>query len=83
MADVEISLKARDELDSLDPPAPDRIRSKLLEEVAEHPDRHLVRLSGRDDYRVRVGDYRVLIDWDKTENVLRVTGVEKRDTVYD
>jgi len=83
MADVRISESALDELDSLDPPAPERIRSKLLDEVAAHPDRHLVRLSRRDDYRVRVGDYRVIVDWDKTENVLRVTKVEKRDTVYD
>jgi mRNA interferase RelE/StbE len=83
MADIEISVKARDELDALDPPAPDRIRDKLLNEVAEQPDRHLVRLSGRGDCRVRVGDYRVIVDWNKTENVLRVTKIEKRDTVYD
>ena len=44
MADVKISLQARDELDSLGPPAPERIRSKLLDEAAERPDRHLVRL---------------------------------------
>ena len=83
MADIKISVKARDELDALDPPAPDRIRDKLLDEVAEHPDRHLVRLSGRDDYRVRVGDYRVIVNWNKTENVLLVTKIEKRDTVYE
>ena len=83
MADVRISVRARDELDALDPPAPERIRSKLLDEVAERPDRHLVRLSGRNDYRVRIGDYRVIVDWDKSESVLRVTKVEKRDTVYD
>ena len=83
MAEIEISVKARAELNALDPPAPTRIRDKLLDEVAERPDRHLVRLSGRSDYRVRVGDYRVIVDWDKAENVLRVTKVEKRETVYD
>jgi len=66
MADVEISGRARDELDALDLPAPERIRSTLLDEVAERPDRHLVRLSGRDDSRVRVGDYRVIVDCDKS-----------------
>jgi mRNA interferase RelE/StbE len=83
MVDVEISVKARDELDALDPPAPKWIRDKLLNEVAEQPQRHLVPLSGRSDYRVRVGDYRVIVDWDKSEDLLRVTKVEKRDTVYD
>jgi|APHM01.1.fsa_nt_gi Cytotoxic translational repressor of toxin-antitoxin stability system len=83
MADVEISLAARDELEALEPDIQDRITEKLLEDVAERPDRHLVRLSGRDDYRVRVGDYRVIVEWDKTENTLRVTKVEHRDTVYD
>jgi len=83
MADVQISLAARDELEALEPDVQDRIREKLLEDIAPRPDRHLVRLSGRDDYRARVGDYRVIIDWDKSENVLKVTNVEHRDTVYD
>jgi mRNA interferase RelE/StbE len=83
MADIEISLAARDELEALEPDVQDRIREKLLDEVAERPDRHLIRLSGRDDYRARIGEYRVIIDWDKAADTLRVTKVEHRDTVYD
>ena len=35
------------------------------------------------DYRLRVGDYRVLIDWRRDEGMLFVTEVEHRDTIYD
>jgi mRNA interferase RelE/StbE len=83
MTEVKISLAAKEELEALDPPVRNRIRNKLLDEVADRPDRHLVRLSGREDHRVRIGDYRVIVDWDKAAGVLRVTKVEHRDTVYD
>ncbi len=52
MTTVQVSLAARDELESLDPPVRDRIRDKLLDEVSDiliyarpykAPGRHLVR----------------------------------------
>lgn len=83
MAEVLISERARDELEALDSEIRERIKSKLLDEVADQPDRHLVRLSGSERYRVRVGAYRVIIQWEKADNVLKITKIDKRDRVYD
>lgn len=83
MAQVLISERAKDELNALEPEVAQRIKDKLLDEVAAQPDRYLVNLTDRPDSRVRVGDYRVLCRWDKAEDVIKITKIEKRDTVYD
>lgn len=60
----------------------ERIRSKLAD-AGENPDRFLSRLTGRDDWKLRIGDYRAIIDWDKQRDELRVTDLDKRDRIYD
>jgi mRNA-degrading endonuclease RelE of RelBE toxin-antitoxin system len=40
-------------------------------------------MSGRDDYSIRVGDYRALADWDKADDAIYVTEVGHRRNVYD
>jgi mRNA interferase RelE/StbE len=60
----------------------DRIKDKLRE-AADNPAHYLKRLSNRDEYRLRIGDYRALIDWDKQNDQLRVLEVGKRDGFYD
>lgn len=59
-----------------------RIRSKL-EDAGENPDRHLKPLKGRDEYSLRIGKRRAIIDWLKTEDELRVLEIDTRDTVYE
>lgn len=83
MADVLISETARDKLDSLPPNVKDRITGKLLDEVADDPGRYCKPLGGTDEYRVRVGDYRVRLDWDRRNDTLKITDVGKRDGFYD
>lgn len=74
--DVEAALQSLpDDIES-------RIRSKLHDAGAS-PERHLKRLKGRDEYVLRVGKRRAIIDWDRTESELRVLDVDTRDTVYD
>jgi len=43
----------------------------------------LKRLSGSPHYRLRVGDYRVIIDWRKEEGELFVREIGHRRNVYD
>lgn len=40
-------------------------------------------LSGYPYYKLRVGDYRVLIDWDRETDTLYVGAVAHRRNVYD
>ena len=59
-----------------------RIRSKL-EDACENPERHLKPLKGRDEYSLRIGKRRAIIDWVKSQNELRVLEIDTRDTVYE
>lgn len=59
-----------------------RIRSKL-EDAGENPDRHLKPLKGREEYSLRIGKRRAIIDWVKEQDELRVLEIDTRDTVYE
>ena len=59
-----------------------RIRSKL-EDAGKNPERHLKPLKGRDEYSLRIGKRRAIIDWVKPQNELRVLEIDTRDTVYE
>ncbi|MFB6189174.1 MAG: type II toxin-antitoxin system RelE/ParE family toxin [Halapricum sp.] len=59
-----------------------RVRSKLAD-AGDDPERHLKPLRGRDDYSLRIGKRRAIIDWRQRAGELRVLDVDTRDTVYD
>lgn len=82
MAEVLVSEEAAEWLADAEPDVRERIQRKL-DEITDFPDHYLKRLSGSALYRLRVGDYRVIIDWDKNEDVLKVRRIDKRDRVYD
>ncbi|MDY6765387.1 MAG: type II toxin-antitoxin system RelE/ParE family toxin [Halobacteria archaeon] len=56
---------------------------RKLDDVEDFPEHYLKRLSGSPYYRLRVGDYRVIIDWKKDEGELFVRKIDHRDSVYD
>lgn len=58
-----------------------RIRSKLAD-AGEYPQRYLKPLKGRDEYALRIGKRRAIIDWIKAQDELRVLEIDARDTVY-
>jgi len=84
MAEVFFTERGRDRLDDLDAETRDRIKRKLRE-IEDWPDHFLKPLTGRDDYVLRVGDYRVLVQWEKNdvEDVLYVKSVGHRRNFYD
>ena len=43
---------------------------KKLESVVDFPGHYLDRLKNHPGYKLRVGDFRVLVDWDKAEETL-------------
>lgn len=48
-----------------------------------NPGRDLSRLSGEDAYKLRVGDYRMIVDWDRKEETVYVLTVGHRRNIYD
>lgn len=84
MAEIEVSSQAADWLRDAEPDVRDRIMKKLRS-IEDFPDHYLKRLSGSPYYRLRVGDYRVIIDWrqDEDPETLFVRDIEHRQNVYD
>lgn len=82
MTEVDFSENAIGHLESLDPPVAERIMDKV-DEAAEWPNHRLSPLSGWDYYKLRIGDYRAIITWDRENDVLVVEAVGHRRNVYD
>jgi len=80
MTEVLLSERARDRLSDLEPDIQERIKDALRE---LNPDRDLSGLSGEDRDKLRVGDYRVISDWDRSESTVYVLTVGHRRNIYD
>jgi mRNA interferase RelE/StbE len=86
MAEVEVdySQQAAEQLEDLETETAERIVSKL-DNVVWKPAHYLNSLSGSPYHRLRVGDYRVIINWrhDEDPEVLFVREVGHRRNIYD
>jgi len=80
MTEVLLSERARDRLSALEPEVRERIKDALRE---VDPDRDLSGLSGEDAYKLRVGDYRVITDWDREDGTVYVLTLGHRRNIYD
>jgi mRNA interferase RelE/StbE len=56
---------------------------RKLQETKESPFRFFERLAGRPEYKLRVGDYRVIADIDKGVLTILVLYVGHRSNVYE
>jgi mRNA interferase RelE/StbE len=66
----------------LQPPLRDRI-STAIDALADEPrPSGAAKLAGRDDYRVRVGDYRIVYAVDDNERLVIVARIAHRRVVY-
>ncbi len=55
---------------------------KKIEELSENPfSKDIKRLKGRDDFRLRVGDYRVIFSIEK--DIIQILKVGHRKNIYD
>lgn len=82
MTEVEITAKADEHLKSLDAEARERVLKKLAE-AREWTEHRLDPLSGYPYYKLRAGDYRAIVSWDREADVLYVEAVGHRRNVYD
>lgn len=69
------------DLTRLDPPVVRRIMRKL-EQAAADPPRFFTRLTGADDYKLRIGDYRLLAAFSFEMKTILVELVEHRSRIY-
>ena len=53
-----------------------------LEDIEEFPGHFLDRLKHHPGYKLRVGDFRVLIDWDKDNDIIFAIDVFERKKEY-
>ena len=79
---VEWNPKTRKFLRKLPKDISERIVLKV-KEAQEDPFRFLEHYEGDDHYKLRVGDYRLLIDVDFKNKVLLVQVIGHRSTVYE
>ena len=82
MAEVKFTDPAKDQLSKLEKGVRSRIYDKL-EDSKDWPDHFLERLKGYPYHKLRVGDYRVIIDWIKDRDQLYVIAVGHRKNIYD
>ncbi len=83
MNTIEWSTKAARQLRKIADKAKRRSIFAEVQQLAEWPNRtgNIKRLLGRDDYRLRIGDYRVIFEIDQsgTPIIVTITQVEKRN----
>lgn len=54
-----------------------------IERIRIRPDAYIKKLVGDEVYRLRVGDYRVILDLDKEQFIVLVLRIGHRKNVYD
>ena len=79
--DVEYSEESLFQLRGLGVSVSKRIIRKI-ESARSDPHRFFVRLVGRTEYKLRVGDYRVIVDIDENRRVIVVRSLGHRKNVY-
>lgn len=79
--DLEYAATIQETLEQLETEDARRIVKKL-DDILDFPDHYLDRLKSHPGYKLRVGDYRVLVDWDKDDEMLYAIDVFERKREY-
>lgn len=79
---VEITPPARRDLRRIDPPVGRRVLDTLDRLVADPPTGDVIKLQGREEWRLRVGDWRVLLRLDREQLAVYVLRVLPRGRAY-
>lgn len=81
MYEIVISEKALKQLKKLEKDIQERI-IHALERIRIRPEAYVIKLVGDPAYKLRVGDYRVLLDVDKNKLLILVIKVGHRKNIY-
>ena len=80
--EIVFSLKAKKQLLKLERNIQERIIS-ALERIRIRPETFITKLVGDPGYKLRAGDYRVIIDIDKNSLIILVIKVGHRKNIYN
>ena len=78
---IEYSEESLFQLRNFDTPTTKRIIQKI-ESTRSDPHRFFVRLVGRTEYKLRIGDYRVIADIEENRRVIIVRSLGHRKNIY-
>jgi mRNA interferase RelE/StbE len=79
---LEYSDEAVMQMEKLDKSVAKRIL-KRVESTVKDPHRFYKRLAGREEYKLRVGDYRVIADIDEKDKKIFIMTLGHRSSIYD
>lgn len=79
--ELEYTDVIKETLDQLETEDARRIIKKL-DSILDFPEHFLDRLKNHPGYKLRVGDFRVLVDWDKDGEVLYAIDIFERKNEY-
>ena len=78
---IKFDCEAIDFLNSLSRNIKSRIYYKIIS-TKDNPHHYFEKLAGRDDYKLRVGNYRVIADIDDQAKFINVTHIGHRKNIY-
>jgi len=81
MYDLVFDEKTIEFLEKLEKKTKKRIYEKILS-TREDPFHYYERLTGRGEYKLRVGNYRIITDIDETKNRIFVLVIGHRKNIY-
>ena len=81
MYEIIFSRKAKKQLFKLERTIQERIIF-ALERIRIRPEDYLTKLVGDPGYKLRIGDYRVIMDIDKTNLLILVIKIRHRKDIY-
>ena len=81
MFKIEFSNQATKFIRNLPEHIKERIKKKF-NEISDNPFRYLEHFAGEDCYKLRIGDYRGLVDVDFDRKILFVRVFDKRGRIY-
>lgn len=81
MYEVIFDEKAIESLEKLEYKIKERIFKKIIS-TKEKPFRYFERLTKRNEYKLRVGDYRVIADIDEKSKKIKVLFIGHRKNIY-
>jgi mRNA interferase RelE/StbE len=82
MYDIVFTKKAANDFDFLTTKIKNRV-VRVLTRIRINPYRYLRKLAGTDAFRLRVGDYRIIIDVDERKRTLVILRIGHRKNIYD
>jgi mRNA interferase RelE/StbE len=81
MYDIIFDEEAIDFLEKLPAQVKERIFNKIIS-TKENPLHFFERLEGRTDYKLRIGDYRAIVDIEQNDKKINVTRIGHRKNIY-